>query len=112
MTRISFKEYLKTIEPSDLPGDLGYIAEHAGVKVAIIIMELFSNGVTLSIPKSALKKIKDKYILQNCNGSRNELLYYAKQTGYTDRYVAALMKRIDEPNTTQTNLFDNENNEN
>ena len=90
---MEFKPWMKNITADDMPNDdLKYIAENAGIKSALILIFLLP-GLTVNIPKYALRKIKEKYIMKEYDGSKFTLNRLAIECELSQRYVYNLIKK-------------------
>ena len=60
---MEYKPWMDYITPDDMPNDdLKFLAETAGIK-SVLALIFSSPGLTVSIPKTAFKEVKEKYIL-------------------------------------------------
>ena len=76
-------DFLATVTPEDLEGDIGLVAEQCGIDVAVnLVMKV--GGTQLSVPKYALKRAAIRYIRTHYNGTNAKLLAIA--TGMTERF--------------------------
>ena len=65
--------WLKTITIDDMPNDdLKFVAEEAGLKQALLLIFLLP-GITINIPKNGLRRLKEKYIMKNYDGTKSKL---------------------------------------
>lgn len=80
-------QWAKYITENDLPN------EEMEVLCSIIGLEatkkLLTNypGYTITIPKQALSKYKDKYIIENYNGTKISRVHLAKECDVSERYI-------------------------
>jgi|GEM_PF-2320959 len=78
------EDFLATVTPEDLDGDIGLVAEQCGVEVAVrLVMRV--GGTQLSIPKYALKRAAIRFIRAHYDGTNVKTLALA--TGMTERFV-------------------------
>lgn len=90
---MEFQEWMKDVTPEDMPNDdLKFVAETAGIKSALIMILLLS-GLTVTIPKNALKSLKEKHILNEYDGTKFSLNKLTVQCGLSQRYVYNLIKK-------------------
>lgn len=78
------EDFLASVTPEDLDGDIGLIAEQCGLDVAVQLI-LRVGGTQLSVPKYALKKAAVRYIRAHYDGTNAKALVMA--TGMTERFV-------------------------
>lgn len=78
------EDFLATITPEDLEGDIGLIAEQCGVRVAVMLVQRVG-GTQLSVPKYAFKRAAVRYIRAHYDGTNAKALALA--TGMTERFV-------------------------
>ena len=77
-------DFLATVTPEDLEGDIGLVAEQCGIDVAVnLVMKV--GGTQLSVPKYALKRAAIRYIRAHYDGTNAKKL--AMATGMTERFV-------------------------
>ena len=81
---ISREEFLGTVQPEDLGGDMGLVASQCGLDVAVRLVQAMG-GTQLSVPKYALKKAAVRFIRANYTGVNAKSLALA--TGMTERFV-------------------------
>jgi Mor family transcriptional regulator len=75
----------------DLPNeDLVLVAKSCGIEVATQLM-VNLQGLTISIPRSAMRKIICKYISENYNGKNVKQL--ALECGVSTRYVYCVIQK-------------------
>ena len=87
------KPWVRNITPEDMPNeDLKFIAENAGVNAALALI-LHTQGLIVSIPKNALKQVKDKYILNSYKWSKYSLNELAVECGVSQRYIYKLLEQ-------------------
>lgn len=84
---------MQNIRPVDMPNDdLRYIAENAGIDAALALI-IYTPGLNVGIPKSADKILKDKFILNNYDGTKYSINELAVQCNVSQRYVYRLINK-------------------
>lgn len=87
------KPWLNNITVEDMPNDeIKFLAEFCGVETAVNLVENL-RGVTINIPSDGFRRLKDKHILQNYDGSRSSILRLSLQCDVTDKYIYKLLKK-------------------
>ena len=87
------KPWMTNITPNDMPNeDLRFIAEKAGLKAALALI-FYTPGLIVSIPKTAFKELKDKYILEHYNGGKYSLNDLCIKCDVSQRYIYRLIKK-------------------
>ncbi len=85
-----FKSWERNLTLEDLPSeDIRIIADFYGVRFALRLMKDLP-GVTISIPSSGLKKIRNDYICRNYHGSKKSRLKLALECEVTECYIKRL----------------------
>jgi len=70
---MQYEKWMEKITANDMPNeDLKYIAQNAGLKMALMLIFLLP-GLSIYIPKLALKKLKEHYIMTEYDGTRTTL---------------------------------------
>ncbi|WP_428562338.1 MAG: Mor transcription activator family protein [Solidesulfovibrio sp. DCME] len=77
-------DFLNTVTPDDLEGDIALVAEQCGIDVAVILV-MKVGGTQLSVPRYALKRAAVRYIRAHYDGTNAKILALA--TGMTERFV-------------------------
>ena len=77
-------DFLATVTPEDLDGDIGLVGEQCGLDVAVSLVVRLG-GTKLSVPKYALKRAARRYIRAHYDGTNAKILALA--TGMTERFV-------------------------
>ena len=86
------KPWVENITADDMPNDdLRFIAEKAGLKSALALI-FFTPGLNVSIPKTAFKQLKDKYILNNYRGDKYSMNELSVKCSVSQRYIYRLIK--------------------
>ena len=87
------KPWMDNITSDDMPNeDLKFIAETAGLKSALALI-ICTPGLMVSVPKSAFKLLKDKYILNNCNGTKYSMNDLCVKCDVSQRYIYKLIRQ-------------------
>jgi hypothetical protein len=81
---LSRDDFLATVTPEDLGGDMGLVAEQCGVDTVVRLVARLG-GMQLSVPKYALKRSAIRYIRAHYDGTNAKVL--AMATGMTERFV-------------------------
>lgn len=90
---MEYKPWMDYIKPEDMPnGDLKYIAETAGIKSALALI-FCTPGLTVSIPQKPFKEVKERYIMENYDGTKYSLNKLAVDCGISQRYVYKIIER-------------------
>lgn len=91
------KPWVENITADDMPNDdLRFIAEKAGLKSALALI-FFTPGLNVSIPKTAFKQLKDKYILNNYSGDKYSMNDLSVKCEVSQRYIYRLIKNKIKP---------------
>lgn len=90
---MEYEKWMDNVTPNDMPNeDLKYVAEKAGLKQALLLIFLLP-GLTLNIPKNALKKLKERHIINEYDGTRYTLNRLAVECDLSQRYVYKLINK-------------------
>lgn len=90
---MQYEKWMEKITTNDMPNeDLKYVAQNAGLKQALMLLFLLP-GLSIYIPKLALKKLKEKYIMTEYDGTRSTLNRLAVECDYSQRYIYKLLKK-------------------
>lgn len=90
---MEFQPWMENVTAEDMPNDdLKFIAENAGIKSALILILLLP-GLTVNIPKNALRKLKERYILNEYDGTKLTINKLTVECGLSQRYVYNLINR-------------------
>ena len=90
---MEFQPWMENVTAEDMPNDdLKYVAQNAGIKSALIMILLLA-GLTISIPKNALRKPKERYILNEYDGTKLTINKLTVECGLSQRYVYNLINR-------------------
>ena len=87
----NFKRLKEYITFDDLPEDLKFIATFCGMEVAIILIK-YAAGMNFNIPKSCLNGPIRKYIIDNYNGTRANILEISHVCDVTERHIRKVIK--------------------
>ncbi|MBO6272996.1 hypothetical protein J6O48_09510 [bacterium] len=90
---MQYEKWMEKITANDMPNeDLKYIAQNAGLKMALMLIFLLP-GLSIYIPKLALKKLKEHYIMTEYDGTRTTLNRLAIECDYSQRYVYKIIRK-------------------
>lgn len=90
---MEFKQWLSGVTPDDMPNDdLKFIAETAGIKPALALI-ICTPGLIVSIPKNALNRLKEKYIISNYQNSKYSLNKLAIECELTPRHIYNIINK-------------------
>ena len=84
MNNLSREDFLATVRPEDMEGDLRDVAEHCGIENAVRLWNTFQ-GARLNIPKQALKKAAVRYIRAHYDGTN--IVELVRATGFAERFI-------------------------
>ena len=89
---MEYKPWMDFITPDDMPNDdLKFLAETAGIK-SVLALIFSSPGLTVSIPKTAFKEVKEKYILSKYDGRKYTINKMAVECDLSQRHVYKIIK--------------------
>ena len=89
---MEYKPWMDFITPDDMPNDdLKFLAETAGIK-SVLALIFSSPGLTVSIPKTAFKEVKERYILNNYDGRKYTINKMAVECDLSQRHVYKIIK--------------------
>lgn len=89
-----YPKWMETVTAEDMPNDdLKFVAQTAGIKDALRLILLFP-GLTVSIPKNALRKLKEKYIAKEYDGTKFTLNRLAVECQISQRHMYKIIQRI------------------
>ena len=95
---MEYKPWMDYITPDDMPNDdLKFLAETAGIK-SVLALIFSSPGLTVSIPKTAFKEVKERYILNNYDGRKYTINKMAVECDLSQRHVYKIIKEHLEKN--------------
>ncbi len=95
---MEYKPWMDFITPDDMPNDdLKFLAETAGIK-SVLALIFSSPGLTVSIPKTAFKEVKERYILNNYDGRKYTINKMAVECDLSQRHVYKIIKEHLEKN--------------
>ena len=90
---MQFEPWMEKATPDDMPNDdLKYVAEKAGMRYALMLIFLLA-GLTVNIPKNSFKKLKEKYIIKEYDGTRFTLNRLAVECDISQRLVYKIIKK-------------------
>lgn len=81
---LSREDFLGTVTPEDLTGDIGLVAEQCGLDVAVRLAT-HMGGTQLWLPKYAFKRAAIRYVRAHYDGTNAKVLALA--IGTTERFV-------------------------
>lgn len=81
---LSREDFLATVTPEDLDGDIALVAEQCGLDVAVRLVTRVG-GTQLSVPKYAFKRAAIRFVREHYDGNNAKMLALA--TGMTERFV-------------------------
>lgn len=85
-------QWAKYITEKNLPNEeMEVLCSIIGLEATKKIM-LAYQGSTITIPKLALSKYKDRYILENYNGTKLSRVYLAKECNVSERHIYNVVK--------------------
>ncbi|OGI25437.1 MAG: hypothetical protein A2287_03430 [Candidatus Melainabacteria bacterium RIFOXYA12_FULL_32_12] len=81
----------KSLTIEDLPSeDLKIVADLYGVEFALKLMNDLP-GVIINVPSNALKKIRNRYICRNYDGSKKSRMTLALECDVTEGYIKRIV---------------------
>jgi len=90
---MDFKPWMENITIEDLPNDdLKFVAQCAGIKAALTLIFCLP-GLIVNIPKNALKKLKERYILKEYDGTKLTLNRLVIECELSQRHVEAVIRK-------------------
>ena len=90
---MQYEPWMDKATPNDMPNDdLKFVAEKAGMKQALMLIFLLP-GLNVSIPKNALRKLKERYILNEYDGTKFSLNKLAVECEVSQRHVYKILER-------------------
>lgn len=90
---MQYKPWMDYIKPEDMPNDdLKFIAENAGIKSAIALV-FCTPGLTVNIPKNPFKEVKERYIIDQYDGTKYTINRLAVECNLSQRYIYKILKR-------------------
>ena len=90
---MDFKPWMENISIEDLPNDdLKFVAQCAGIKVALTLIFCLP-GLIVNIPKHALKKLKERYILKEYDGTKMTLNRLVVECELSQRHEEAVIRK-------------------
>lgn len=90
---MDFKPWMENISIEDMPNDdLKFVAQCAGIKAALTLIFCLP-GLIVNIPKNALKKLKERYILKEYDGTKMTLNRLVVECELSQRHVEAVIRK-------------------
>ena len=84
---MQFEPWMEKATPNDMPNDdLKFVAEKAGMKQALMLIFLLP-GLNVSIPKNALRIVKERHIINEYDGTRFTINKLAKECDLSQRQI-------------------------
>ena len=97
---MDYKAWMDSLTIEDLPNDeLKFVAINAGMRCALTLI-LCVPGLTVSIPRNALKIVKERHILNEYDGTKFTLNRLAVECEVSQRHVYKILERHLKPNPT------------
>ena len=90
---MDYKPWMDSITVEDLPNDdLKFVAVNAGMRCALTLI-LSVPGLTVCIPRNALKLVKERHILNEYDGTKFSLNKLAVECEVSQRHVYKILER-------------------
>lgn len=90
---MEYKPWMEYITIEDMPNDdLKFLAENAGIKPVLALI-FSSPGLTVSIPKTSFKEVKEKYILSKYDGRKYTINKLAVECDLCQRHVYKIINK-------------------
>lgn len=90
---MEYESWMENITADDMPNDdLKYIAQNAGLRSAMTLI-LLVPGLTVSIPKNALRNLKERHIIKEYDGTKFTINKLAVECGLSQRHVYKIIKK-------------------
>ena len=74
--------------------------------IFILLLIFLLPGITINIPKNGLRRLKEKYIMKNYDGSKSKLNKLALECDLSPRYVYKLIKKNMKNSSIQSMICD------
>lgn len=98
---MDYKPWMDYIKPEDMPNDdLKFIAESAGIRSALALI-FCTPGLTVTVPKNSFSAVKERYIINQYDGTKYTINRLAIECGFSQRYIYKIIKRHYEKNLKQ-----------
>lgn len=102
---VEYRPWMDLITIDDLPNDdLKTVAEVAGLETALALV-FTGQSLTVSIPKESFKALKERYIMQNYDGTKYSLNKLALECNYTQRHIYKILNKNLNKGTTSKNAL-------
>ena len=90
---MDYKAWMDTITVDDLPNDdLKFVAVNAGMRCVLTLI-LSVPGLTVCIPRNALKQVKERYIKKEYDGTKFTINRLAVECEMTQRHVYKILEK-------------------
>ena len=100
---IKLQPWMDKIDINDLPNDdLKFVAEMAGLYEALILIFVLP-GITVNIPKNGLKRLKERYIIKEYDGTKLTLNRLVVECDLSQRHVEKIIKKHYKKNRRDVN---------
>ena len=87
------QQWMKDFTKDQLPGeDIKLVADFFGLNIAIKFLEELP-GTLIHIPKTGLNKLRNQYICQVYDGSKESRVRLAQKFGVSEGYIKQLASR-------------------
>ena len=84
---MQYEPWMDNATPNDMPNDdLKFVAETVGMRQAFLFIFLLS-GLTVYVPKNALKLVKERHIINEYDGTRYTINKLAKECDLSQRQI-------------------------
>ena len=89
---MQYEPWMDNATPNDMINDdLKFYADTVGMRQALLFVFLLS-GVPVYIPKNALRMIRDKYIVNQYDGTKYTINRLAKECDLTTRQIYRIIE--------------------
>ncbi len=90
---MEYEKWMESVTADDMPNDdLKFIAKNAGLKAAMTLILLLP-GLCVNIPKNALRRLKEKYIIKEYDGTRFTLNRLVVECSLSQRHIYKIIKK-------------------
>ena len=89
---MQYEPWMDKATPNDMPNDdLKFVAEKAGMKQALMLIFLLP-GLNISIPKNALRIVKERHIINEYDGTRFTINRLAVECDLSQRHIYRIIE--------------------
>lgn len=89
---MEYENWMNNVTIEDMPNDdLKYIAQNAGLKAAMALI-LLTPGLTVTIPKNALRSLKERHIINEYDGTKLTLNRLVVECNLSQRQVYKILE--------------------